>query len=146
MKWVTRKRIRVNRAATCWLIRRFVDTDAQFLFVEPEEVAALQRRESAVGFDAPGATYNHDAGKTSFEQLVEAYAGDDLVLRELARIIHAADVAGQDHTVAEAAGLKAISRGFPLIAADDHETVELSSFVYDALYASLRERQSAALV
>ena len=94
MKWVTRKRIHVNRTATGWLIRRFLDPSAEILFVEPEEVASIQQREGAVGFDAPGARHPHKdaAGRCSFEQLVEpcgrdrrSRAGPDRPRRRLSR-------------------------------------------------------------
>jgi hypothetical protein len=93
MLWVTRRTIRVNRTATAWLVRRFVDPTAAFCFVEPGEVALVQRRNGAIGFDAPGARYPHqDArGRCSFEALVEEFVPLDPVLRELARIVHAAD-------------------------------------------------------
>src|SRR5262245_10736853 len=139
MKWVTRKNIRVNRAATAWLIRRFIDPAAAFLFVEPEQVSEIQRRSRAIGFDAPGATYPHidDSGRCSFEALVDEYRSGDAALRALARIVRGADFADQIDLTPESAGLRAISRGFPLVAGDDHETVEKASFLYDALYASL---------
>jgi hypothetical protein len=142
MKWVTRKHIRVNRAATAWLIKRFIDRDACFVFVEPEEVAAVQERDDARGFDAPRATYPHENadGRCSFEALVLEYCPDDPVLRELARIVRGADRKDEITLTPESAGLQTISRGFPLVAADDHETVERVAFLYDALYASLRER------
>ncbi len=141
MTWVTRKRIRVNRAATAWLIRRFIDPEATFLFVEPEEVAAVQTREGAIGYDAPGAAYPHqDAqGRCSFEALVAERCADDPALRRLARIVRGADFADEIGITPESAGLRAISAGFPLVAADDHETIARASFVYDALYAGLRE-------
>ncbi len=142
MRWVTRKHIRVNRTATAWLVRRFVDPQAEFVFVAPEDVARLQREEGAIGFDAPGARYSNAGGVTSFEQLVAEHTPGDAVLRELARIVHGADVAGQESTTPESAGLKALSRGFPLVARDDHETVERAMFLYDALHAALRERLS----
>jgi len=93
VKWVTRRTIRVNRAATAWLIKRFIDPDATFLFVEPGEVGEVERREGAQGFDAPGATYPHqDArGRCSFEALVAEHRPDDPVLRTLARIVRGAD-------------------------------------------------------
>ena len=146
MKWVTRSRPRVNRTATAWMIRRFVDPGAEILFVDPEEVAELQRREGAIGFDAPGATYPHrDAhGRCSFEALAEEHRPDDAPLRELGYIVHGADFPEEVHVTQESAGLRAISHGFPLVAADDHELVERASFVYDALYASLRERHESA--
>lgn len=142
MTWVTKKRIKVNRAATAWLIRRFIDPDATILFVEPEAVAELQRRESATGFDAPGTTYpNQDAaGHCSCEALVAKHCANDPAVVALARIVQGADFREQIGIPPESAGLRTISDGFPLVAGDDHETVERAAFLYDALYASLRER------
>lgn len=141
MKWVTRKRIRVNRTATAWLIRRFIDPQAEFLFVEPEEVARVQQELSAQGFDAPGARYPHrDAkGRCSFEALVDEQCAGDTALQALACIVHCADFSDAPQTEPIAVGLRAISRGFPLAAKDDHETLAMASFLYDSLYASLKE-------
>jgi hypothetical protein len=129
----------VNRTATAWLIWRFADPDATFHFVAPDEVAAVERDTGAIGFDAPGARYPHaDArGRCSFEALVEEYRPDDPALRALARIVRSADFPEQLSLTPEGAGLRAISAGFPLVAADDHETVARAGFLYDALYASL---------
>ena len=140
MNWVTRRSIRVNRTATAWLVRRFLDPAASFLFVAPEEVAKVQEAEGATGFDAPGATYPHRDGKghCSFEALVEEQLPDDAALRALARIVHGADF-DELHVAPEAAGLRAISRGFPLVSANDEETVAKASFLYDALYAALKQ-------
>ncbi|MBI3301700.1 MAG: chromate resistance protein [Deltaproteobacteria bacterium] len=142
MKWVTRRSIRVNRMATAWLIRRFIDPQASFLFVEPDEVAEIQRHEGAKGFDAPGATYPHkdEQGRCSFEALVEEYRSEDAVLRELARIVRRADFSEEVALTPESAGLRMISHGFPLVAQDDHEVVEKAAFLYDALYAALKRR------
>jgi hypothetical protein len=142
VKWVTRRRIQVNRVGTAWLIRRFIDPAAQFLFVEPEDVAAVQVREGARGFDAPGATYPHkDAhGRCSFEALVSEHLSQDRVLAEMARIVHGADFAEDVGMTPESAGLRAISRGFPLVTKDDVETLDRASFLYDALYASIASR------
>ena len=142
MKWVTKRRIKVNRAATAWLIRRFIDREATLLFVEPDEVTEVQRREGAKGFDAPGATYPHkdDEGRCSFEALDAEHCASDPVLIALARIVRGADFRDELQITPESAGLRAISDGFPLVTKDDHETVERASFLYDALYASLRER------
>lgn len=139
MKWVTRAEIRVNRMATCWLIRRFLDPQAEFLFVSAEEVAALQSASRATGFDAPGATYPHrDAeGRCSFAALVHERLAHDPVLMEMARIVQAADFRDQLDTHPAARGLALISRGFPRVTSDDHETVARASFLYDALYASI---------
>ena len=140
MKWVTRKQIRVNRTATAWLIKRFIDPAAEFFFVEPREAAAFEKTQNAVGFDAPQTKYSHTKGMTSFEQLMKEYRLNDPVLKEIARIVHGADIAGQEKTTPESAGLRAISHGFPLVTQNDHETLEKAFFVYDALYASLKER------
>jgi hypothetical protein len=143
MKWVTRKAIRVNRVATAWLIRRFIDPHALFLFVEPEEVADIQQREGATGFDAPGATYPHtdDQGRCSFEALAEEYCPGDAVLHELGRIVHGADFASELTLMPESAGLRTISHGFPLVAQHDQEVIEKAAFLYDALYAALAQRR-----
>ena len=141
MKWVTRKYIRTNRLATAWLIRRFVDPASEFEFVEPTEVKNIQEREGAIGFDAPGALYSHDDGITSFERILQDYKLADSVLQDLATIVHAADIQGKLHLVAEAAGLQAISRGFPMVTQNDYETLEKGFFLYDALYVSLKARR-----
>ena len=144
MIWITRQNIRVNRTATCWLIRRFIDPEAEFLFVPAEAVAAIQVAQDATGFDAPGAMHPHkDAqGLCSFAALVHERLAHDPVLIEMARIVQAADIQGQleDHPAAR--GLQTISHGFPLVTKDDYETVERASFVYDALYASIMESQA----
>jgi hypothetical protein len=139
-RWVTRRRIHVNRAATAWLIRRFVDPTAEIEFVEPAEVAEVQRLTGAVGFDAPEARYPHQdqAGRCSFEQLVEERLAGDPALQRLARIVHGADFPAEIHTTPESAGLWAISQGFTDVARNDAEIVERASFLYDSLYAHLR--------
>jgi len=145
MKWVTRKQIRVNRVATAWLIRRFIDRQAEFIFVEPNEVAAIQARENAKGFDAPGATYPHqdEKGRCSFETLVDEHCSSDAVLEEMARMVRGADFAEETNLTEESAGIRTISQGFPLVTADDHETVDKAGFLYDALYASIKAKQSS---
>ena len=139
MKWVTRKRIRVNRTATAWLIRRFIDPQAEFLFVEPEQVVRVQQELGAKGFDAPGATYPHQdaGGRCSFEALVDEHCARDAALPALARIVHCADFPDLPQTEPAAAGLRAISGGFTVVAADDHETLDKAAFLYDSLYAFL---------
>jgi hypothetical protein len=146
MKWVTRRRIQVNRAATAWLIRRFIDPQAEFLFVDPEDVASVQADQGAIGFDAPGARYPHkdEAGRCSFEALIDERCPKDAALLELARIVHGADFAEDVDMTPESAGLVAISRGFPLVANNDLETIEKASFLYDALYASTQKKVGAA--
>jgi hypothetical protein len=140
MQWVTRKQIRVNRVATAWLIRRFIDPQAEFIFVEPDQVAEVQAQLGAIGFDAPGATYPHKdpQGRCSFEALVDEHCSGDPVLKQVARVVRGADFPEEIDLTKESAGIRAISHGFPLIAGDDAETVEKACFLYDALYASLR--------
>ena len=144
MKWITRTGIRVNRTATCWLIRRFLDPEAEFLFVPAEQVAELQAASGATGFDAPGATYPHcDAdGRCSFAALVHERLAEDSVLLEMARIVQAADFKEQLDTHPGARGLELISRGFPLVASTDDETAMRASFLYDSLYASIKEGEA----
>jgi hypothetical protein len=139
VKWVTRKRIHVNRTATGWLIRRFLDPAAQILFVEPEKVASVQKTEGAIGFDAPGATYPHrdDKGRCSFEALVEERLPDDPALARLARIVHGSDFPAEMDVTRESAGLWAISQGFGDVGRDDSDILDRASFLYDSLYAHL---------
>jgi len=144
MKWVTRKRIHVNRTATAWLIRRFLDPNAEILFVEPGEVTAIQQRDGAMGFDAPGARYPHqdERGRCSFEQLVDEHFPADIALLRLALIVHGADFPREIDITPESAGLWAISQGFgDEVAKDDAEIVERASFIYDALLVHLRSSQ-----
>jgi hypothetical protein len=145
MKWVTRKRIQVNRTATCWLVKRFIDPAAEFLFVPAEEVAAAQAASNATGFDAPGAIYPHkdEQGLCSFAALVHERLSNDPVLLEMARIVQAADFADQIDGHPASRGLQLISRGFPFVTNDDHETAERARFVYDSLYASIAANQVA---
>ena len=142
MHWVTRRGIRVNRTATAWFIRRFVDRQPHFIFADAEDVEGIQRMTGAIGFDAPGAKYPHrdEADRCSFEALVAIYRPRDVALTRMACIVHGADFADAVDSTPESAGLRMISRGFPLVAVDDHDTLERAAFVYDALYAALRER------
>jgi hypothetical protein len=141
MKWITRKQIRVNRTATCWLIRRFLDKDSELIFAPADQVGSMQTELGATGFDAPGATYPHQnaQGLCSFAALVFERLPHDSVLLEMARIVQAADIKDQldDHPAAR--GLQLISRGFPLVTSSDDETVARAAFVYDALYASIKQ-------
>lgn len=144
MKWVTRRQIRVNRTATCWLIRRFIDPSAEFIFVEPENVTSIEMEQSATGFDAPNATYPHknEKGLCSFGALVHERFSENAVLMEMARIVQAADFKDQldDHPAAR--GLQLISQGFPLVTKDDNETAVRAAFAYDSLYASIESSKT----
>ncbi len=145
MKWVTREDAKVDRIACPWLIRRFVDRDAEFLFVPREEVMAVARREGAIPYDVPGVELGHVAGRCSFESIVEKYRlHGDPALAALARIVHAADVAGDEDAAPEGRGLMAVAHGFSLVhGKDDHRKLELQTPVYDALYAWCRRAAGA---
>jgi hypothetical protein len=136
MKWVTRERPKTDRIACPWLIRPFIDPDAEILYVPSADVLSTAEREGAHSFDAPGAEYTHRDGKCSFETLIEEFdLGGDPALVRLARIVHAADVAKERETDALGPGLEAIGSGGLAVEADDHRLLERGSFVYDALYA-----------
>ena len=135
MKWVTRKNANVDRIACPWLISRFVDPQAQFLYVSAAEVAAVAEREGAIPYDVPGVELGHVDGRCSFESIMVKYGLTDPALQLLARIVHGADVAADIGIVPEAAGLKAIAHGFALVHGDDdHEKIRLETPMYDALY------------
>jgi hypothetical protein len=135
MKWVTREGAKTDRVACPWLIRKFIDPQAEFLFVLKDRVLDTAGKEGGKSFDCPGADYTHREGKCSFEVLIEAYRLADPALRMLATIVHGADVSEDVGIVPEAAGLQAVAHGFAAICADDHRKLELEFPVYDALYA-----------
>jgi hypothetical protein len=144
--WVTGRGIKINRAATAWLIRRFIDPEATFVFVKPAEVAETARTLGGVGFHAPGTAYpaRDERGLTPFEALVAERCAGDEVLREMSAIVRQADrpePGAAAEAVPEAAGLRLITGAFPLVAQDDMETVERSAFLYDAMYAGLAARR-----
>jgi hypothetical protein len=137
MKWVTRENANVDRIACPWLIKRFIDPDAEFLFVPRDEVLEVAARESAHSYDAPGAEYTHRDGKCSFDVLVEEYGLEgDAALVRLAQIVHAADVSEDIDSSPEGRGLSAIAHGFALLhGTEDHVKIELETPMYDALFA-----------
>ena len=136
MKWVTRARPKTDRIACPWLVRRFIDPDAEILYVSPSDVHEVAAREGAHSFDAPGATYGHRDGLCTFEVLIDDYdLGRDPALALLAKIVHAADIESDLDTHPAGAGLLAIGLGGLLVEDDDDRLLERASFVYDALYA-----------
>lgn len=135
MKWVTRAGAKTDRVACPWLVRKFIDPQAEFLFAPADQVLEVARREGAKSFDAPGADYTHREGKCSFEVLIEEYGVRDPAVLRLAKIVHGADVTADIHVTPQSAGLKAIAEGFAKICADDHRKLELEFPMYDALYA-----------
>lgn len=138
MKWITRSHVHVDRVACPWLIRRFVDSDASFIFVPKSEVQRVAAETGAIPFDIPGAELGHRDGKCSFEAIISKYQLTDPALARLAEIVHAADVSADLYSDKLAPGLEAIATGFGLILLDDHENLAVQFRVYDALYAWCR--------
>jgi hypothetical protein len=136
MKWVTRARPKTDRIACPWLIRRFIDYDAEIFYVPADQVLAVADAEGAHSFDAPGARYDHRDGLCTFEVLIQDYdLGGDAALARLAKIVHAADIDTELDTDPAGPGLLAIGLGGLDVEADDHRLLDRASFVYDALYA-----------
>ena len=136
MKWVTRERPKTDRIACPWLIRKFIDPDAEIIYVPRDEVLDFAAREGATSFDAPGATFTHRDGMCSFEVLIDEYQlGGDPALTVMARVVHGADVSEDRDATPQSPGLLAIADGFALLGVDDQRQLELELPVYDALYA-----------
>ncbi len=138
MKWVTRSHVHVDRVACPWLISRFVDSDAEFIFVPKSQVERVAEETGAIPFDAPGVELGHHDGKCSFETIIEHYRLTDPALLRLARIVHSADVRADRGADPIAPGLEAIAVGYSLRFPDDLENLERQFEVYDALYAWCR--------
>lgn len=138
MRWLTRSHVHVDRVACPWLILRFVDNEADFLFVPKSQVDRVAAETGAIPFDAPGVELGHHEGRCSFEAILLKYDLTDPALRRLARIVHAADVAEDLDTDPIARGLEAIATGFSLRFPDDEENLAHQFAVYDALYAWCR--------
>jgi hypothetical protein len=141
MKWITRERVKVDRVACPWLIKKFIDPQAEFLFAAREKVLEVADREGAIPFDVPGVELGHHDGKCSFEALVAKYEIEDLAVHLLAKIVHGADVEQDLFGCPEAPGLEAIAEGFRYLGLkDDHEILKKEFIVYDALYAYCRQK------
>lgn len=133
MRWATRSGPHVDRTACAWLIRRFIDADAQFVFVDdPDDVPA-----DATPFDMRGAELSHHVGECSFEAFLRRYELADPVLWAIAQIVHEADLEDERYDAPEAPGLDALMRGLSLVRADD-EVLALSAPLYDGLYEYLK--------
>ncbi|HEY7654210.1 MAG TPA: chromate resistance protein ChrB domain-containing protein [Methylomirabilota bacterium] len=137
MKWVTRRRARVDRIACPWLIRRFIDKDAEFLFVPEDQVMETARRQGALPFDVPGVELGHHGVRCSFDAFLEKYQLADPALQVLAEIVRGADTEARQ-IAREAWGLYAVASGFREISRDDFDNMALQFPVYDALYAYCR--------
>lgn len=142
MKWITRENVKVDRVACPWLIRRFVDPQAEFLFVPEEQLLEIARREGAIPFDAtrlPEVKLNHRQERCTFEAILEDYKLNDPALQRLALIVRGADVKGQGHVSPESIGLRAIAHGFAATGISDEERLSREFPVYDALYEYVRQ-------
>jgi hypothetical protein len=134
MRWVTWEGVGVDRIGCAWLIRRFVDPEAEFLFIP---VGQQPPSDGAEPFDIPGTRLSHHEGHSSFHTIVRAYRLDDPILRRIAQIVDEADVTQEVLVEPAAPGLDLICQGIRLTSPDDHAAIELGRLVYDALYAQL---------
>jgi len=148
MKWITREHVKVDRVACPWLIKKFIDPEAEFIFVPSEQVMEIAEREGAIPYDVSGVELGHHGPMCSFNAIVEKYQIDDPAVKLLAQIVNGADADLATYNRPEAPGLEAIAEGFRHLGfADDHEILAHEFIVYDALYAYCRvsiERASSA--
>ena len=143
MKWVTRSNVKVDRVACPWLIQRFIDPAAEFLFVPEERLLEAAQRENATPFDAPclgEVKLNHRGERCTFEAILEDYKLTDPTLHRLGLVVRAADVKGQEHVAPEGLGLRALAEGFALRGIPDEERLARQFPVYDALYEYARHQ------
>ena len=138
MKWVTRSHVHVDRVACPWLISRFIDSAAEFIFVPKSQVAQVAKERDAIPYDVPNVELGHKNGKCSFEAIIETYGLTDPALLRLAKIIHAADIEADLHTDEIAPGLEALAVGYSLRFPEDAENLSRQFDLYDALYAWCR--------
>jgi hypothetical protein len=138
MKWITRSHVHVDRVACPWLITRFIDNEAEFLFVPKNQIVHMAAAADAIPFDASGVELGHHDGRCSFESIMLKYDLQDPGLVRLAKIVHAADVAEDLDTDPIARGLEAIATGYSLRYPEDEENLARQFEVYDALYAWCR--------
>jgi hypothetical protein len=139
MKWITRSHVHVDRVACPWLITRFIDNDAEFLFAPTSQIEKIVNETGAIAFDAPGVELGHAAdGRCSFESIILKYGLKEPGLLRLAKIVHAADVDKDIDTDPLARGLEAIASGYSLRFPEDEENLAHQFEVYDALYAWCR--------
>lgn len=138
MKWVTRSHVHVDRVACPWLITRFIDNEAEFLFVPKNQIADIVQRTGAIPFDTPGVELGHQEGRCSFESILLKYDLKDAGLLRMAKIVHAADIAADIDSDPIARGLEAIASGYSLRFLDDIVNLEHQFEVYDSLYAWCR--------
>jgi rhodanese-related sulfurtransferase len=138
-RWVTRERPKIDRIACPWLIARFIDPEAEFLYVPPKEVLRAAREKAAIPYDIPDVHFSHDGALCSFDAFLKTFRlTDDPALAQLAVIVRGADTARLE-LAPQAAGLLAVSLGLSRNFRDDHEMLKHGMVVYDALYAWCKE-------
>ena len=138
MKWITRSHVHVDRVACPWLITRFIDNEAEFLFVPANQIEKVARETGSTPFDAQGVELGHQENRCSFESIIQKYALKEPGLLRMAKIIHAADISEDIDTEPLARGLEAIATGFSLRFPSDMENIERQFDIYDSLYAWCR--------
>src|SRR5207245_4503438 len=144
MKWITRKDIKVDRVACPWLVKRFIDPQSEFLFVEKKDLLEKAKLEGAIPFDAPkieAIKLNHRGPRCTFEAIIEDYVIADPALQQLALIVRAADIKGQENVAAEGVGLRSIAHGFAAMGISDEDRLARQFPVYDALYAYVQRQE-----
>ena len=140
MKWVTRERPKIDRIACPWLISRFIESEAEFLYVPAGEVLAVARDTGAIPYDVPGVELSHVGEQCSFDAFLAKYALTDPALERLAVIVRGADTSRPDLTP-QCEGLLAVSYGLSANYPDDHEMLKHGMVMYDALYAWCKDGQ-----
>jgi hypothetical protein len=146
MKWITRERVKVDRVACPWLIAKFVDSDAEFLFVPGDKVLEIAQQQNAIPYDVKGVELGHHGKECSFEAILNKYGlRHDPALELLGRIVNGADTDNTLYNQPEGPGLEAIAEGFRHLGfKDDHEVLRNEFIVYDALYAYCKSKTSSA--
>jgi hypothetical protein len=141
MKWVTREKVKVDRVACPWLIRKFIDPQAEFLFVPADQVMDVAKREGATPYDVKGVEFGHHGKECSFDALVKKHGlMRDPAIVLMAKIVNGADTDNSLWNQPEAAGLNAIAEGFRHLGfKDDHQLIAAEAIVYDALYGYCQE-------
>src|ERR1700704_6021780 len=134
MKWITRERPKIDRIACPWLIKNFVDPQAEFIYVPKEQVFESAKELNAIPYDIPGAEYSHEGGRCTFDYIVKKHGLTDPAILQIAEIVRGADTDRFD-LAQQAAGLWAISAGLSYNFKDDHEQLAFGLILYDALYS-----------
>jgi len=143
MKWITRRDIKVDRVACPWLIKKFVDPQAEFLFVNEKDLLDEAKRKGATPFDAPkieAIKLNHRGPRCTFEAIIEDYSISDPAVQRLGLIVRAADMKGQEDAAPEGIGLRSIAQGFAAMGLSDEERLARQFPVYDALFAYVQSK------